>query len=297
MINKTLFSIFRQGSKTYFYSSLFFPTYLRKDVFTLYGFVRKSDNYVDSIPQDINGFYDFKQRYYKAFDGEITNDVVIDSFVKLIENKNFDHKWVDSFLYSMEMDITKKNYETLDETLEYIYGSAEVIGLMMAKIMNLSDESLYYAKYLGRSMQYINFARDIAEDEKLGRIYFPSVDIENYGLKNLNYNHTKNHPEEFINFIHEQLLRYCKWQKIAEEGFKYIPKRYLIPIKTASEMYNWTAEQIYKDPFILYKIKVKPMIKHIFRTIVLNVIDPRKPNHNLYNYMIKNRLPKPQINY
>jgi phytoene synthase len=247
------------------------------------------------MPQDINGFYNFKENYYKAIDGEITNDIVVDSFVKLVEKKNFDSKWIDSFLDSMEMDITKKNYETLDETLEYIYGSAEVIGLMMARTMDLSDESLYYAKYLGRSMQFINFTRDIAEDIKLGRIYFPSADIESYGLKNLNYEHTIKNPDKFNSFIHEQLLRYCKWQKIAEEGFKYIPKRYLIPIKTASEMYNWTAEQIYKDPFILYKIKVKPMIKHIFRTIVLNVIEPKKSNHNLYNCMIKDAYP--QVNY
>jgi phytoene synthase len=61
MINKTLFSIFKQGSRTYFYSSLFFPSYLKKDVFSLYGFVRKADNLVDSIPQDIKGFYDLKK--------------------------------------------------------------------------------------------------------------------------------------------------------------------------------------------------------------------------------------------
>ena len=63
MINKTLFSIFRQGSKTYFYSSLFFPSYLKKDVFALYAFVRKADNNVDSIPQDVNGFYKLKEKY------------------------------------------------------------------------------------------------------------------------------------------------------------------------------------------------------------------------------------------
>jgi len=64
MINKTLFSIFKEGSKTYFYSSVFFPTYTKKDVFSLYGFVRKADNFVDSIPQNINGFYEFKNMIY-----------------------------------------------------------------------------------------------------------------------------------------------------------------------------------------------------------------------------------------
>ena len=61
MINKSLFQIFKQGSKTYFYSSIFFPSIIRKDVFKLYAFVRKTDNYVDATPQDIDGFNNFKK--------------------------------------------------------------------------------------------------------------------------------------------------------------------------------------------------------------------------------------------
>ena len=90
MMNKTLFSIFKEGSKTYFYSSIFFPTYIKKDVFSLYGFVRKADNFVDSIPQDINGFYEFKDKYYDAINGKKTDDIVIDSFVNLMNKKDFD---------------------------------------------------------------------------------------------------------------------------------------------------------------------------------------------------------------
>ena len=137
MIDRTLFSIFKQGSKTYFYSSLFFPSYIKEEVFSLYAFVRKADNYVDSIPQDIQSFYDFKEKYYSAINGTKTYDIVIDSFVNLMEKKEIDYTWVNAFLESMEMDITKNTYENIDETLHYIYGSAEIIGLMMAKIMNL----------------------------------------------------------------------------------------------------------------------------------------------------------------
>mgnify|MGYP006288204767 CR=1 FL=1 len=281
MIDKNLFSIFKQGSKTYFYSSLFFPKYIKEEVFSLYAFVRKADNYVDSIPQNIQGFYEFKDSYEKAINGYRIDDVVIDSFVNLVNKRQINHDWVESFLKSMEMDITKKEYKNIQETLKYVYGSAEVIGLMMAKIMNLSDESFYYAKYLGRSMQYINFIRDISEDAKLGRKYFPKDELMKYKLSSLDYEYTKEHSENFKNFIHHQLSRYCLWQDIAEEGYKFIPKRYLIPVKTASEMYNWTATQIYKNPFVVYNKKVKPMIKQIFTTIFLNVIDPEKPNYRL----------------
>ena len=285
MINKTLFSIFKQGSKTYFYSSLFFPTYAKKDVFALYGFVRKADNYVDSIPQKVNKFYEFKEKYYDAINGKQTDDIIINSFVNLAEKKDFDPAWTDAFLNSMESDITKSTYESIDETIEYMYGSAEVIGLYMAKIMDLKDEAFEYAKYLGRSMQYINFIRDIAEDIKLGRIYMPEDEMKKYGILSLEYDFVKTVPEKFNNFIKKQLSYYCSWQKKAEEGYKHIPKRYLIPVKTASEMYNWTAEQIFNDPFIVYQKKVKPQISKIISTTIMNVIDPRsnKRNRKMFN--------------
>ncbi len=124
-------------------------------------------------------------------------------------------------------------------------------------------------------MQYINFIRDIAEDLKLGRIYMPGDQLKNHGISNLDYEYVKSIPDKFTNFIHKQLEYYCNWQHIAEEGYKFIPKRYLIPVKTASEMYNWTAEQIYNNPFIVYHKKVKPQISQIISTTLINIVDPR----------------------
>lgn len=273
IIDKTFFSIFRKGSRTYFYSSLFFPLNIRKEVFILYGFVRKTDNFVDVIPQNRNGFYEFKEKYYQAKQGKETGDIVVDSFVRLAKRKGFQNEWIDAFLHSMELDLTKKRYETIDEVLEYIYGSAEVIGLMMAKIIGLPKESFEHAQYLGRAMQYINFIRDIAEDLNLGRVYFPQTDLRQHGLENLSFEHVKEHPESYVHFIQTQLDRYCHWQEQAEEGYHFIPKRYLISIKTASEMYHWTAEQIAHHPYIIYDTKVKPMISKILLTVLSNLID------------------------
>jgi phytoene synthase len=278
MINKTFYSIFQQGSRTYFYSSLFFPTRVKNDVFVLYGFVRKADNYVDSLPQDKNGFYKFKKRYHLAREGYKTGDIVIDSFAQLAEKKGFEDKWIDAFLESMEMDLQKKTYETIDDTLQYIYGSAEVIGLLMGKVMNLQPASYPYAQHLGRAMQYINFIRDIAEDLELGRIYFPQNDFQKFGLENLEYEYTKKHPNEFFSFIQEQILRYCTWQDYAEKGYHHIPRRYLISVKTAADMYNWTAEQIMKNPFVVYEWKVKPLVTKILSSVLANLIDPRTKN-------------------
>ena len=272
MIDQTIYSIFKGGSKTYFYSTIFFPKQVREDVFVLYSFLRKADDYVDGIPQDINGFYDFKDRYYKAIEGDITGDIVVDSFVNLLERKEFETSWVDAFLNSMEMDITKNKYETMDDLLTYLYGSSEVVGLFMAKIMDLSPESYENARYLGRAMQYINFIRDISEDIELGRTYFPQKDLKYFGIESLDEEYTRKKPEEFKAFVRKQLDTYYSWQEKAEEGFSYIPFRYLVPIKTASDLYKWTGSKINKNPFVVYQKKVKPSIPNILSKVVSNSI-------------------------
>jgi phytoene synthase len=269
-IDKTIYTIFKKGSRTYFYSTVFFPKAVKKDVFTLYSFLRKADDYVDSIPQDAQRFYDFKDRYHEAKKGSVTGDVVIDSFRELTIRKNFDEGWIDAFLNSMEMDIYKSTYENMDELRNYLFGSSEVVGLFMAKIIGLETESYTAARHLGRSMQYINFIRDIAEDIDLGRIYFPQEDLEEFKLENLDQKITQTKPENFKAFVRKQLQTYQSWQIEAEKGFSYIPYRYLIPIKTASDMYKWTAAQIEKDPFIVYKKKVKPSTPKIVFNVFSN---------------------------
>ncbi|MEM0466010.1 MAG: phytoene/squalene synthase family protein [Candidatus Thermoplasmatota archaeon] len=273
IVDKTFIAIFQKGSRTYFYSSLFFPMHIRRDVFILYGFVRKADNFVDAVPQNPQGFYEFKEKYKQAVAGQQTGDIVIDSFVDLAHKHNFNFEWVDSFLHSMEMDLTKKTYETMEETIDYMYGSAEVIGLLMARILHLNDDALPYAQYLGRAMQYINFIRDIDEDNALGRIYFPRSELQKYGLENLNYDHVFTHQQGFYDFIHAQIQKYCEWQEFAEQGYSRIPKRYLISVKTASEMYKWTAQKILHNPFIVYDWKVKPRIIRIVTATLVNLIN------------------------
>ena len=260
---------FKTGSKTYYNSSLFFPENVRRDVFILYGFVRVADNLVDSTPQDADGFYRFKNLYTHARSGKFVGDPIIDTFVDLIKRKEFDPAWVDAFLYSMELDLTKKTYDSLEETLEYIYGSAEVIGLFMARLLNLPMESYRYAEMQGRSMQYINFIRDIAEDETLGRRYIP---LHGTSLQTLGQTEAEDNPEEFARFIRGQIDLYMKWQHEAEKGYALIPKRYRIPIKTASDMYTWTARQIERNPSVIFQRQVKPPKPRIIAQVLSNTL-------------------------
>lgn len=270
--NDIHYQTFKQGSKTYFNSSIFFPEEVRRDVFVLYGFVRVADNFVDELPQRPKEFYAFKDAYRKALAGTLSGDPIIDEFISLMARKGFQPEWVDAFLRSMEMDLDKSEYDTIEETLEYIYGSAEVIGLFMASILELPEESHYHARMLGRSMQYINFIRDIKEDLELRRRYLP---LTGSALESLDENYVKEHREEFTAFHRRQIGLYKGWHREAELGYRFIPRRYLIPIKTAEDMYLWTAEQIEKDPFIVYNGKVKPGKVRIFARIIKNFFSVR----------------------
>lgn len=259
---------FRRGSKTYFNSAVFFPQAVRRDVFLLYGFVRTADDFVDAIPQDAQGFRTFRRRYEEArASGGLAGDPIIDSFLDVSRRKGFEDAWADAFLDAMEADLTKSRYETLDEVLGYIHGSAEVIGLFMAAIMGLAPEARGAAAALGRSMQYINFIRDVAEDNALGRTYLP---LAGSGLADLREETARANPEAFVAFVRAQANRYREWQAHAEAGFGWIPWRCRVPIMTASRMYNWTASVIHRHPFVVYERKVKPTKPRIMAALCLN---------------------------
>jgi phytoene synthase len=172
-LNPLLKRIFKQGSKTYFYASIFFPPDVKEDVFRLYSFVRKADDYVDCVPQRKQEFYGFRDMYLRSLLDEETGNPVVDGFRALMVKREFEPSWVEAFLDSMEADLYIKSYETIEKLKTYLYGSAEVVGLMMAKILGLDPESYTSARYLGSAMQYVNFIRDINEDLWLGRNYFP----------------------------------------------------------------------------------------------------------------------------
>jgi phytoene synthase len=259
--------IFKKGSKTYFNSSLFFPESIRRDVFTLYGFVRVADDFVDQVPQDVEGFYQFKERYQRTLLGEASGDAIIDSFAELSRRKRFPGEWAEAFLTAMETDLSKKEYRTVAESLRYIYGSAEVIGLFMSRIMDLDERSFHSARMLGRAMQYINFIRDIAEDLSLGRRYLA---LEGTPLGSLDEETAARQPRAFESFIKQHLDLYRGWQAEAEQGYPLIPRRYRVAIKTAADMYNWTAHRIEDDPFIVFRRKVKPVKVRILAALMRN---------------------------
>lgn len=256
--------IFKKGSKTFFYSTLFFPKNIKEDVSTLYAFVRVADDFVDNVPALREEFYSFKNNYYQALGGESKGDNIIDEFILLQKKYNFNQEWIDGFLYAMESDLNFTKCLTLSDTEKYMYGSAEVVGLMMSKILGLNIEAYSYASRLGQAFQYINFIRDIAEDNTLNRQYLPEENLKKYNLENLSLEYIKNHQDNFEKFLRKELDYFYELIQEAKLGFKFIPLAYRIPIMIATNLYIYTAGVIYKNPMIVYAKKVKPGKFRIF---------------------------------
>lgn len=163
--------------------------FLHKDfqdpIYSIYGFVRFADEIVDSF-HDYNKkelLAEFKLETYRAIERGISLNPVLNSFQKVINDYNVDHKLIDTFLKSMEMDLEKKAYDA-EGYKEYILGSAEVVGLMCLRVFVKGNQKMYddltpYAMALGSAFQKINFLRDLHADYLgMGRVYFPNVELK-----------------------------------------------------------------------------------------------------------------------
>jgi 15-cis-phytoene synthase len=171
----------------------------RDPIYAVYGFVRFADEIVDTF-HDFDKkelLDDFRRDTYNAIDKGISLNPILQSFQEVVNKFGIDRELIDAFLFSMEMDLGKREY-TQDEYERYILGSAEVVGLMCLKVFVEGDNAKYeelrwYAMRLGSAFQKINFLRDLKADYVgLGRTYFPGVDISRWDKE------TKRRVEEDI---------------------------------------------------------------------------------------------------
>lgn len=263
--------IFQEGSRTYFWSSWFFPPEKLDQVTRLYAFVRVADDYVDASPPRRREFQAFVRRFREALVEGSSVDPVIAGVLPLLK-AGVKEEWLFSFLRSMEADLRKKMYRTLAELKEYMYGSAEVIGLAMAVLMGTPESGYRAARLLGRSMQLANFIRDVEEDNQLGRQYLPLEEVKKYGLIGLSRQEAKANSAAFAAFIRFQIARYWRWRRTAGNALRLIPRRYRIPVLTAAQMYDWTMKRIDRQPERVFERKIKPSRIHIIFQGLLNMV-------------------------
>lgn len=180
----------------------------RNHIYSIYGFVRYADEIVDTF-FDYNQkvlFREFREETYKAIERGISLNPILDSFQNTVNTCKIDRDMLDAFLDSMEMDLYHDEYSP--EMLEkYIYGSAEVVGLMCLRVFYADndekyEELVYPARKLGEAFQKVNFLRDAQDDfANKGRIYFKDIDFRNFTSE------AKKQIEEDIQFDFEEAFK------------------------------------------------------------------------------------------
>lgn len=174
-------------STSFSFAIYFLSPRLRNAIYSIYGFVRLADEIVDSF----EGFdqqtllKQFVEETHQSLENKISLNPILNSFQQAVHIYHIDSNLIESFLKSMEMDLEKLQY-TNDKFQQYIFGSAEVVGLMCLHVFAEGNSKLFeelkpFAMRLGAAFQKVNFLRDLKDDyQVLGRIYFPNVDINHF---------------------------------------------------------------------------------------------------------------------
>jgi phytoene synthase len=164
---------------------------IRNDIYNIYGFVRFADEIVDTFHEYDKEelMFQFENDYYAAHKAGISLNPILNSFQQTVRKYNIEDHMVQAFLKSMKSDLHKTEYQTKAEYEEYIYGSADVVGLMCLKVFVNGDDNKYNelkdaAMRLGSAFQKVNFLRDLKDDfEVLNRSYFPNIDLGQLNAK------------------------------------------------------------------------------------------------------------------
>ena len=203
---------------------------IRQDIYNIYGFVRFADEIVDSF-HDYNKeelFEKFEIELEDAIRNKISLNPILNSFQYTVNKHNISQDLIDAFMKSMKLDLVKQEYKTTEEYHEYIYGSADVVGLMCLMVFVNGDEKRYEelkasAMKLGSAFQKVNFLRDLKADfEGLNRTYFPNTDLNKL---------TETSKKEIIEDIEADF-------KMAYEGILRLPIEAKFGVYTAYRYYK-----------------------------------------------------------
>ena len=218
---------------------------IRQDIYNIYGFVRLADEIVDS-------FHDYpKKELFSKFEkdleislkNKISLNPILNSFQYTYHKYDIDHELVSSFMDSMRLDLSKSKYKTEEEYKNYIYGSADVVGLMCLKVFVKGNRKKYdelksSAMSLGSAFQKVNFLRDLKADfDDLNRTYFPNTDLDN-----LDENSKKNIIIDIENDFSEGL-----------KGIKLLPIEAKFGVFMAYRYYSQLLKKLKKTPALEIK--------------------------------------------
>ena len=249
--------------KTYYLATLLLPKAKRPHVHALYGFARYADEIVDDLASTLS--IAEKSALLQSWgDGVLadirrgtSNDHVGRALVDTVQRFNIPIAHFEAFLHSMTMDLSVTEYQTYDDLMEYVYGSASVIGLQMVPILGATDPAAYAAaEKLGIAFQLANFIRDVGEDLERGRIYLPLDELQAAGVTPEMLAAKKLTPE-IKSALTFQIARVRRLQAEAAAGIKLLDPSSQPCINAASVLYCGIVDEVEKIDFEIFTERAK----------------------------------------
>ncbi|MBK9179723.1 MAG: phytoene/squalene synthase family protein [Acidimicrobiales bacterium] len=232
---------------TYYWSTYLLPRVKRHHVHALYGFCRHADDIVDdlgpaSTEARARALADFGDRFFADLDAGRSDDPVLKAVVHTVRAFGIDPGCFRRFLRSMTMDLTVETYGTYQDLLDYMDGSAAVIGEMMLPILEPDDlaAALPHARDLGNAFQLTNFLRDVAEDLDRGRVYLPQVDLHHFGADPW----ARRVTPEWVDLMRFEIARTRDLYASADLGVPLLPPTSGRTIRAARVLYSRILDHI-----------------------------------------------------
>ncbi len=249
--------------KTYYLATLLLPKSKRPYVHALYGFARYADEIVDDLASTLT--VDEKAKVLSTWGDKILNDLksgrsddaVGRALIDTVNRFNIPHAHFEAFLHSMTMDLTVTEYQRYEDLLEYVYGSAAVIGLEMVPVLGVLEEGAYEcAKKLGIAFQLANFIRDVGEDLDRGRIYLPLEELAQCGVSREMLEARVLTPQ-IIEALKFQIARVRQLQAEATPGIKMLEAASRPCIEAASTLYCGIVDEVEKIGYDIFNKRAK----------------------------------------
>jgi phytoene synthase len=249
--------------KTYYLATLLLPPAKRPHVHALYGFARYADEIVDDLSSTLSEEEKAAEleRWGKGVLTDIktgtSKDHIGRALVDTVQRFAIPIEYFEAFLNSMTMDLTVSQYQTFEDLMEYVYGSASVIGLQMVPILGGDIAAANNcAQKLGTAFQLANFIRDVSEDLDRGRVYLPIQELQNHGVTS-EMLEAKVLTPQIKSALKEQIERVRRLQREATPGIAYLAPESRACIEAASELYCGIVDEVEKIDYEIFKIRAK----------------------------------------
>jgi phytoene synthase len=258
--------------KTYYLATLLLPPEKRPFVHALYGFARYADEIVDDLDSKLSTKE--KTTWLKKWSNKILKDLKAGkssdeigmALIDTVKRFQIPIAHFEAFLKSMAMDLTITSYQKYEDLMEYVYGSAAVIGLQMVPILGLEEKYGSDKKFrkiadeaaqkLGIAFQLANFIRDVSEDLDRGRVYLPIAEWKKFGVTRKDLENRVVTPQ-IKSALKFQIARVRKLQSEADDGIKYLAKKSQPCINAASELYCGIVDEVEKIDYQIFSKRAK----------------------------------------